>query len=137
MAPCLFQSLLDFALSILLLLTTWTMAEPGVDEGSRAEGVLGWMECHLWKTEFLLWGLNVSSTWNIVTLTIERCVTACKRSLRRLCSYTCLSVILFTGEVWPIACWDTPPGPEAGIPHTPRTRGKYPRSAVHAGRYRQ
>ena len=69
-----FQSLLDFALSILLLLTTWTMAEPGVDEGSRVEGVLGWMECHLWKTEFLLWGLNVSSTWNIVTLTIERFV---------------------------------------------------------------
>ena len=92
MAPCLFQSLLDFALSILLLLTTWTMAEPGVDEGSRAEGVLGWMECHLWKTEFLLWGLNVSSTWNIVTLTIERFVTACKRSLRRLCFHRCLSL---------------------------------------------
>ena len=70
----LFQSLLEFALSILLLLTTWTMAEPGLDEGSRAEGVLGWMECYLWKTEFLLWGLNVSSTWNIVTLTIERFV---------------------------------------------------------------
>ena len=34
----LFQSLLDFALSILLLLTTWTMAEPGVDEGSRCGG---------------------------------------------------------------------------------------------------
>ena len=50
--------------------------------------------------------------------------TARKRSLRRLCFYTCLSVILFTGGVWSIACWDTHPhlpGPEAPpwIRHTP------------------
>ena len=35
--------------------------------------------------------------------------TARKRSLRRLCFYTCLSVILFTGGVCLSACWDTPP----------------------------
>ena len=46
-------------------------------------------------------------------------ITAHKRSLRRLCFYTSLSVILFTGGVCPIACWDTPPSrytPLAGTP---------------------
>ena len=37
-----------------------------------------------------------------------------------------VSVILFTrgGGVCPIACWDTPPEPEAGTP--PQTRGRHP-----------
>ena len=38
-------------------------------------------------------------------------ITTRKRSLRRLCFYTCLSVILFTGAVCLSACWDSrPPG---------------------------
>ena len=38
-------------------------------------------------------------------------ITARKRSLRRLCLYTCLSVILFIGGGACLsACWDTPPG---------------------------
>ena len=50
-------------------------------------------------------------------------ITARKRSLRRLCFYTCLSVILFTG--WG-AC-----SVHAGI-HTP---GRPPPCTVHAGKY--
>ena len=53
-----------------------------------------------------------------------------------------LSVILFTGGVCPIACWDTPPGaessPEQTLPQAdtpPRTRGRHPPpGAVHAAR---
>ena len=30
------------------------------------------MECYLWNTEFLTYGLFLSSTWNIVILTVER-----------------------------------------------------------------
>ena len=57
---------------------------------------------------------------------VKAFVTARKRSLRSLCFYTCLSVILFTGVggVCLSAYWDTSPG--AGPP-----------CAVHAGRYGQ
>ena len=67
-------------------------------------------------------------------------VTARKRSLRRLCFYTCLSFILFTGgSTWP----GTPPGadtpPRPGTPpgtrYTPRTKytpqTRYPPDQVH------
>ena len=46
---------------------------------------------------------------------IKAIITTRNRSLRRLCFYTCLSVIMFTGGVCPSACWDAhPPGPETG-----------------------
>ena len=40
--------------------------------------------------------------------------TACKRGLRRLCFYTCLSVILFIFCL--SACWDTHPLPQEQTP---------------------
>ena len=46
--------------------------------------------------------------------------TARKRSLRRLCFYTCLSFILFTGGVCLSACWDTTPE------QTPPPRSRHP-----------
>ena len=38
-------------------------------------GILGWIECHLWNNELLPFGLFLSSTWNIVILTVERFVS--------------------------------------------------------------
>ena len=35
-------------------------------------GILGELQCRLWNTKFLMWGLFKSSTWNLVTLTFER-----------------------------------------------------------------
>ena len=92
---------------------------------------------------------------------IIHCIfTARKRSLGTLCFYTCLSFCP-QGGICPIAYWDThTPRPEADTPPdqrqvhppwdqrqvSPRTRDRYqpppqgrthPRSAVHAGRYRQ
>ena len=52
--------------------------------------------------------------------------------LRRLCFYTCLSVILFTGGVSAsIACWDTPPPPPPGpksrhLPPPLGPKGRHP-----------
>ena len=65
----LFQSLLDFAVSMILLLSTLTVRDP---YRVHSDGIAGWIECRIWNTKFFLWGLFVSSTWNIVVLTIER-----------------------------------------------------------------
>ena len=75
-------------------------------------------------------------------------ITARKRSLRRLCFYTCQS--FYTWGVWgvcPCVCWDTPPpGPDAdtlldqrqtppGLRQTPPKQT--PPCIVHAGKYEQ
>ena len=56
--------------------------------------------------------------------------TARKRSLRRLCFYTCLSVILFRGSTWA----GTPPGPGTHPPPEPGTHlpgpGKSPEQCM-------
>ena len=67
-----------------------------------------------------------------IILTGYAIITARKRSLRRSCFYTCLSVILFTGGV---------PGqvpPQAGTPRQVHSQaGTPPPGAVPAGRYGQ
>ena len=71
---------------------------------------------------FLRYKLS-SNLGNLVSCkTFTTIITARKRSLRRLCFYTCLSVILFTGGVCPIACWDTPPRTRGRCPPTPDQR---------------
>ena len=35
-------------------------------------GILGFLECVFWENQFFLWTLSVSSTYNIVTMTVER-----------------------------------------------------------------
>ncbi len=57
------------AASVSLLLGTITIRDAN---SVHTTGLLGDVECLLWNTKFLLWGLFVSSTWNIVTLTFER-----------------------------------------------------------------
>ena len=61
-------------------------------------------------------------------------ITARKRSLRRLCFYTCLSVILFTGDRHSPGA-NTPSRNQTPREHTPP--GADPPCAVHAGRYGQ
>ena len=63
------QSLLDFFLSIMLLLGTLTIRN---SHALRNTGLLGSIECRLWNTQILLWGLLTSSSWNLAVLTIER-----------------------------------------------------------------
>ena len=66
-----FQSFLDFAVSMVLLLSTLTVKDP---YKVHSEGIVGWIECRIWNTKFFLWGLFYSSTFNIIVLTIERSV---------------------------------------------------------------
>ena len=63
------QSLLDLTVADVLLLTTITVRDTQLIHN---DGILATLECQLWNTKFLLWGLFIASTWNIVTMTIER-----------------------------------------------------------------
>ena len=67
-----FQSFLDCASSLVFLISTLTITDVYQIHNT---GILGWIECHLWNSEFFYFGLFVSSTWNIVVLTIERFVS--------------------------------------------------------------
>ena len=67
------QSLLDFSCSLTLLLSTATIADLVKIHNT---GILGWIECHIWNNELLHFGLFLSSTWNIVLLTVERYVSS-------------------------------------------------------------
>ena len=67
---------------------------------------------HVWVIVFCDHFSGPSSIYSITTR---------KPSLWRLCFHRCLSV--HRGDVCPIACWDTPPGPEAD---TPSPRGRHP-----------
>ena len=60
--------------------------------------------------------------------------TTRKRSLRRLCFYTCLSVILFTEGVCLSACWDTTPPPHKSRhprEQTPPQEQTHPQEQAH------
>ena len=61
--------MIDFAVSVVLLTSTITVKDP---YKVHNVGILGWIECRVWNTKLLLWGLFTSSTWNIVVLTFER-----------------------------------------------------------------
>ena len=64
---------------------------------------------------------------------VKRFVTARKRSLRRLCFYTCLSVILFTGGSASVHAGIADP-PGADTPRSRHPTEQTPPRAVHAGR---
>ena len=83
------QSILDFASSLVLLLSSVTITD---FYRVHHTGILGWMECHLWNSELLSFGLFVSSTWNIVILTIERFVSFINSNR-------------FHNPRWRIFCW--------------------------------
>ena len=70
--PCFwFQSVLDCSCSMALLISTVTITDL---YKVHHTGILGWLECYLWNNEIFSFGLFLSSTWNIVVLTIERFV---------------------------------------------------------------
>ena len=64
-----FQSFLDLAVSIVLLLTSLTIRNAYV---VRTTGLWASIECGMWNSKLLLWGFLISSTWNIVAGTFER-----------------------------------------------------------------
>ena len=82
--------------------------------------------CILWT--FVVHSKNIVPVVPIQLISIS---TARKRSLRRLCFYTCLSVNLFTGGVsasvhagihTPLPPWEQTPPPPGASRHLPRSR---------------
>ena len=63
------QSILDLGVSMMLLLKALLLKDTRV---LHSEGVRGDLECRLWNAQNLLWGLFLSSTWNLVSLSFER-----------------------------------------------------------------
>ena len=55
--------------STVLLLITLTIND---NHSLYNDGVFGEIECAMWNTKFLMWGFFLSSTVNIVAVTIER-----------------------------------------------------------------
>ena len=70
-----FQSFLDMSASTILLLNSLTIRDA---YSLYNDGLVGTIECILWNSKFLMWGLFFSSTINIVAVTIERLVTISK-----------------------------------------------------------
>ncbi len=62
------QSTIDLLVSLFLILTTVYQDK----EGRVLSGTSGQAYCRLWLTKMPLWGLLVSSTYNLVVLTVER-----------------------------------------------------------------
>ena len=61
------QSIVDLLASLVFLM--------GLDDrlNDRAfEGVAGEVYCRLWKTATFLWGCYITSTWNLVAITLDR-----------------------------------------------------------------
>ena len=69
MKLCFIQSSADLFRSFMLLLESLTIKDQGKTKG---DGILGNLECSVWNPGFLLWGGLVTSTWNLVCLTVER-----------------------------------------------------------------
>ena len=55
--------------STVLLLITLTITDV---YSLYNDGILGVIECTMWNSKFLMWGFFLSSTINIVAVTIER-----------------------------------------------------------------
>ena len=66
-----FQSAIDLTCSLTLLLITHTVKDA---YQTTTKGLLGDLECSVWNSRLFLWGTLVSSSWNLVCLTIERCL---------------------------------------------------------------
>ena len=56
-------------MSTILLASTLTINDT---HDTYSDGILGVLQCKLWNSQMFLWGLFISSTINLVSLTFER-----------------------------------------------------------------
>ena len=66
------QSVIDFCASIFLIFDTTSFALV-----TSFEGWSGELTCRLWSSAFLLWGTFISSTYNLVVISLERYLGVC------------------------------------------------------------
>ena len=63
------QSILDLMVStVFMFQSMFNKYHDQMDNG----GILGFLECVLWHRGFFFWTFSVSSTYNIVAMTVER-----------------------------------------------------------------
>ena len=60
-------------------------------------GIVGFLECMFWQSRFFFWTFSVSSTYNIVAMTVETLVIAL------------IYLSLVDGEVWGCNIFIGPP----------------------------
>ncbi len=72
------QSVLDLTVSVVLIFSA------NVKSTVPWPGLLGDIYCKIWQTKLFLWGFLVSSTYNLVALTIDRFLKVCKPVWHRM-----------------------------------------------------
>ena len=65
------QSFLDLTVSLVFMLIALFNKDDNIMDNS---GILGVLVCVFWENQIFLWTLSVASTYNIVTMTVERSV---------------------------------------------------------------
>ena len=88
------QSLLDFSASFFIAFTAFFR-----ESGHIPPGILRELFCRLWLTNWPLWGVFVSSTYNLVALTFER-YFAILYPLRHSQRFTKRKAYVIMGMVW-------------------------------------
>ncbi len=84
------QSLIDFSVSFFIVAISVIPDLPS-NADQRAHDIF----CRLWKTNLPIWGLFVSSTYNLVTVTLERYVALVYPMIhKRRCSRTTVYIII-------------------------------------------
>ena len=88
------QSSIDLATSVcILVIKTINISNENLS------GLGGELYCRLWWTEFLLWSLIISSSYNLMVLTLERCM----RVVHPLFHHKFVSkikILAFAGAAW-------------------------------------
>nr|AKQ63061.1 orphan G-protein coupled receptor 56 [Platynereis dumerilii] len=93
------QSLVDFAVSFFLTVQADVQGEP------PHSGIAGELYCRIWATKLFLWGFLVSSTYNLVALTIERYLAVVhpiwhKTSFSKTKATVLIALVWLFGPVW-------------------------------------
>ena len=88
------QSIVDFVVAFFLLLTLVTAGQ-----AYNFEGVQGELLCRLWLTSLPLWSSVLTSTYNLVALTLERYLEIC-HPIKHKVSFTLNKAAIVIAIIW-------------------------------------
>ena len=97
------QSVIDGTVSVILLFTTYLE-----DSGRYLQGIADDVFCRIWASNLPLWGLLVSSSYNLVAMTIERYLAVVypiwhKVNMSRAKVIPSLVIVWFIGPLYQMA----------------------------------
>lgn len=91
------QSMIDFTSSLLLIGDATTKFVAGYEVGMK--GLAGDVYCRLWLNSILLWGMLVSSTYNLIAITIERYMMVVHPVVHKT-SFNRRRIMYVAGAIW-------------------------------------